>query len=95
MEADMNTAVEMHYTAAEIALLIRKCSRYVRDKMKEGAFGPNVFFIDGEYVAPASAVNAFIDQHRLIAPGVKARSEGELRRKLAARGDFCHEQIAT
>jgi hypothetical protein len=76
-------AVEMHYTAQEISVLIRKCDRYVRDRMKRGDFGADVFFIDGEYVATASAVNAFLDRHRLPDMGTAARSEGELRRKLS------------
>ena len=78
-------AVEMHYTAQEISVLIRKCDRYVRDRMKRGEFGADVFYIDGEYVATASAVNAFLERHRLPALGIRARSEGELRRKVEAR----------
>lgn len=74
--------VEMHYTAQEIAVLIRKSDRYVRDKMKSGAFGADVFFVDGEYVACASAVNDFIERHRLPQPGIAARTQGEFRRKL-------------
>lgn len=73
----------MHYTAQEIAILVRKCDRYVRDRMKRGDFGADVFFIDGEYVATASAVNTWLDRHRLPAMGVAARNEGEARRKLA------------
>lgn len=76
----------MHYTAREISLLVRKCDRYVRDRMKRGDFGADVFFIDGEYVATASAVNTWLDKHRLTPLGVAARSEGEARRKLANFG---------
>lgn len=75
--------VEMHYTTQEIATLIRKCDRYVRDKIKAGEFGPDVFLVDGEYVAAASGVNAFLEKHRLPSPGIKARNQGEYRRKSA------------
>lgn len=87
----MNAVVEMHYTVPEICLLIRKASNYVRRKIKAGEFGA-AFFIDGDYIVPASGVNLFLQRHRLEAIGVKARSEGELRRKLtvatARSGDF-------
>jgi hypothetical protein len=76
--------VEMHYTAQEIATLIRKSDRFVRDKIKSGAFGAEVFSVGGDYIVAASGVNAFLEMHRLQTPGVKARSEGELRRKVAA-----------
>lgn len=82
-------AMEMHYTAQELAVLMRKCDRFVRDEIKAGAFGPDVFFVGGDYLVAASAANAYMERHRLPAPpavqmGVPARSEGELRRKLAA-----------
>jgi hypothetical protein len=76
--------VEMHYTVQEIATLIRKCDRYVRDRIKRGDFGPDSFYIDGDYVVAASAVNAWLEKFRLLPVGVKARNEAELRRKLAA-----------
>jgi len=85
-----NRVVEMHYTVHEIATLIRKSRRYVRDQIKLGAFGANVFDIAGEYVVAASGVNAFLEAHRFKAPGIKARSEGEFRRKLAS-GHFAPE----
>ena len=78
-----NRLVEMHYTVHEIATLIRKSRRYIRDQIKLGAFGADVFDIAGEYVVAASGVNAFLEAHRFHAPGIKARSEGEFRRKLA------------
>lgn len=83
MNEPAKRVVEMHYTVQEIATLIRKCDRYVRDRIKSGVFGADVFFIDGDYIVAASAVNAFLEAHRFPTPGVTARSEGELRRKLA------------
>lgn len=88
----MNAVVEMHYTVPEICLLIRKAANYVRRKIKAGDFG-TAFFIDGDYIVPASGVNAFLQRHKLgSALGVKARSEGELRRKVsvatARSGEF-------
>jgi len=83
-DGSFNRVVEMHYTVHEIATLIRKSTRYVRDQIKLGAFGGDVFDIAGEYVVAASGVNAFLEAHRFHAPGIKARSEGELRRKLVS-----------
>jgi hypothetical protein len=80
----MSHVVEMHYTVKEIATLIRKGEHWVRAAMKSGEFGADVFYIKGDYVAAASGVNAFLDRHRLQTMGVKARNEGELRRKMAA-----------
>jgi hypothetical protein len=77
-------AVEMHYTTGEIATLLRKGEHWVRIKMKAGEFGA-VFFFGGDYVATASGVNAFLERHRVESPGVAARTEGEARRKMAAR----------
>jgi hypothetical protein len=83
-EEPIKRVVEMHYAVHEIATLIRKSERYVRDKIKSGEFGADVFLISGDYIVAASGVNAFLESHRLQTPGVKARSEGELRRKLAS-----------
>ncbi len=75
----------MHYTAQEIAVLIRKSDRFVKDKIKAGEFGERVYLVGGVYIVPASAVNDFLDHHQLNAPGVKARNVGELRRKFEER----------
>lgn len=76
--------MKMHYTATEIALCIKKSPRYVKDRMKAGDFGPDVFLVDNEYVATAEACELFMEQHRVIIPGIPARTQGEFRRKLAA-----------
>ena len=74
--------VEMHYSVAEVALLLRFTPQWVRERAKAGAFG-RCFDIDGDIRVPASGVNEFLESHPLGAPpGVKARNEGELRRKL-------------
>jgi len=58
--------------------------RFIRDVIKRGEFGPGaVFLISGEYRIKASAANAWLAKHEFPAPAL-ARSEGELRRKLAA-----------
>lgn len=74
----------MHYTATQIALLVCESARTIKDKMKLGFFGPNVFFNGTEYVAAASAVNFYMENNRIAIPqGVAARTEGEYRRKAA------------
>jgi hypothetical protein len=76
-------AVEMHYTATQIALLTQRTPKFIKDEMKAGKFGPDVFFLGGEFVATASAVNGYLEQHRFPTfAAVRARSVGELRRKL-------------
>lgn len=89
----MSAAVEMHYTAVEVGLLIRKSVRYVKDKAKAGAFGA-VFFVDGDYIIPASGVNAFLQAHPIPAFGVRARSKGEFIRKQRQQAEQSTEAAA-
>lgn len=75
----------MHYTATQIALLIQKSPRYVKDRMKAGDFGRDIFLFGGEFVTTASAVNDFMERHRFPTTGIPARTEGEYRRKVTSR----------
>jgi hypothetical protein len=75
-------AVEMHYTLQEIALLCRKCEKFIRVEIKSGRLHP-AFMVGGSYVCPASAVNAYLAEREVPTFGVAARNQGEARRKLA------------
>lgn len=82
------SAVEMHYTIAEVSLLLRLHSETVRERMKAGHYGQ--YFNMGtelrpDWRIPASGVNADLHRRRAFTetePGVAARSVGELRRKI-------------
>lgn len=86
--------IEKHYSPTELEVLLGFAPRFWRDLAKAGeltlAVGEQVIaepkMIAGELRIPASAVNAYLARHPANPPalGVAARSEGELRRKLAA-----------
>lgn len=82
--------VEMHYTVAEVSLLVRLCPKTVIVKLKAGEFGPDVVDLGtpparSDYRIPASGVNAWLSARRVFSElGIAVRSTGELRRKAAA-----------
>lgn len=81
--------VEMHYTALEVAMLLRLHRLTVVAKMKAGEFG-QAYNAGTEkqpdWRIPASGVNAWLESRRLFTElGVAARSGGELRRKIHQR----------
>lgn len=94
MSEPLGRVVESYYTPADLASLWRFSERKIRDLVRDGAFtlrqgdGSVVaepLEIAGEIRIPASAINAYAAQHTYAAArGVKARSAGELFRKVAA-----------
>lgn len=80
----MSRAHECYITVAQAAFLIQFSERFVRDRIKENAFGPgSVFVIGNDVRIKASALNAWMEKHEYQqAPGIFARNEGELRRKV-------------
>jgi hypothetical protein len=84
------SAVEKYYSVAEVALLLSCSEKNVVRKMSEGAFGDGCVNIGSEkrpdYRIPASGVNGYLQTRRVFSEsselGVKARSVGELRRKV-------------
>jgi hypothetical protein len=82
----MSHASEKLHSVRELAWLSGMSERFIRDRIREGAFGPEaVYNLNGDLRIKASAWNAYLKQHELPAPapGIFARSEGELRRKIA------------
>lgn len=82
-------AVEMHYTVAEVALLLRLHPKTVIRKMKAMEFG-QAYNLGTEqrpdWRLPACGINGYLERHRLFSePGIAARSVGELRRKAARK----------
>lgn len=83
-------AVEMYYSVTETAFLLRCCTKTVLEKLRGREFGDQVVNLASaerpDYRIPASGLNAFLERRRVFTepPGVAARSEGELRRKVAA-----------
>lgn len=89
-------AVEMYYTVAEVSLLVKLHPKTVIEKLKAGAFGNQVVDLakssaadapaSHDYRIPASGVNGYLDARRVFSfeIGIAARTEGELRRKIAA-----------
>lgn len=80
-------AVEMHYTVAQVSLLVGLCTKSVLAKVKAREFGADVVNLGSElrpdYRLPASGVNAFLASRRVFSEsvGISARSTGEIRRK--------------
>jgi len=82
----------MHYTPAEVALLLRLCTKTVIQKMKSKEFGERIANVGSEerpdYRIPAEGINAYLERRKVFTePGVAARTTGELRRKVACSPD--------
>lgn len=92
--------LEKYYSPAELAVMLGFAPRFWRDLAKDGELTLSVdgaviaepVEIAGELRIPASAVNAYLARHpyrpgasRTGELGVKARSVGELRRKVAVQ----------
>ena len=81
-------AVEKFYSVAECALLLSLCDKTVIGKLKAREFGAGVVNVGSEvrpdYRVPASGLNAWLESRRVFceAPGISARTETELRRKV-------------
>lgn len=80
----------MHYTPTEVALLLRVHVSTVREWIREDALRKVVNLgssVRPDYRVPASSINAFLDVRRVFREedlpevGIRACSEGELRRK--------------
>jgi hypothetical protein len=83
----MQRAVEKYYSVSETGWLLSFSPSWVRQKISENAF-PGTFKSDADFRVPASAINSFIDAHKLRFPdadglGISARSETEARRKIS------------
>ena len=82
--------IEMHYSVAEAALLLRCCTKTILEKLRGGELGTEVVNLGSkerpDYRIPASGLSAFLERRRVFRePGIAARSIGELRRKSAAQ----------
>jgi hypothetical protein len=64
------SAVEQHYNAAQTALLISRCPKYVGAQAKAGRFGP-VMRDDGGWLIPASGIQRWLSA-RLFFPSPQA-----------------------
>ena len=89
----MSKLVEKYYSVSQLAFLFEKANETIIDRIKRGDFGAGVFNAGSEakpdYMVPVSGINAYIAARRLFSESpdiqpIAARSEGELRRKLAA-----------
>lgn len=77
--------VEAYYKVGHLSALLQFSDSWVRQQIKAGAFGDQVLRVDGEFLVPASAVNAFLAAHQFVySDGIKARNRAELQRKLRA-----------
>lgn len=82
-------ALELYYSIAELAMLLRLDAKTIRRRMAARDFGAGVVNLGSEerpdYRIPVSGVNAWLDGRRLFhePQGVAARTVGELRRKAA------------
>lgn len=84
--------VEKHYSARELSFLIGFDPKYWRERMKAepqlvdaaGHVIAQCREISGEFFAPASWVNSYLERNPLrYDAGIKARNTAELRRRLA------------
>ena len=59
------------YTVADIRRLffVSKSDRWVKDKIKAGAFGPTVLRDAGGWMVPISGVVHYLDQHEVKVDG--------------------------
>ena len=94
----ISRVVEKHYSPRELSFLIGFDEKFWRQRAKDGEFTLTIetgtesvvvcapLEISGELRIPATAMNAWLARHPYrYDAGVKARNQGELRRKLAAR----------
>ena len=88
----MQRAIEKHYSVSETAFLLGYSPAWVRQTFCEikSPYCRDVVKDGKDFRIPASAINAWRDAHllRQLAPGdmgIAARSETELKRKLAAQ----------
>jgi len=78
-------AVEKYYSVPETALLLSFSARWVRDQVRAGAL-ERVVRIGRDLRIPASSINRMVEQWTAPdGPGIGARTEGELRRRMAGR----------
>jgi hypothetical protein len=79
-------AVEKYYAPWEVAAMLSVSTKHVLRKLKAREFDKvvNVGSPDKpSYRVPASAVNAYLERNLVVTePGITARSEQDLRRKL-------------
>jgi hypothetical protein len=84
--------IEKYYRGKDVALLLDFSDKWVLQRVKAGDFG-SCFYVAGDWRIPASGVNAFINRHAVargvVGEPVPARTEGELRRKLANSPNVC------
>jgi hypothetical protein len=79
---------EKYYAPYQVADLLSVSTKTVLRRLKDGEFGDKVVNVGNAdkplYRIPASAVNAFAERHQVVTeePGITARSEQDLRRKL-------------
>jgi len=91
-------AIEMYWSQAQLALLFQKSPQAIANWIEQGRFGPmndaearaanlgRILKVDRSVMVPASRVRFFEARHSIERPavdGVSARTEGELKRKLA------------
>lgn len=91
----MSRAVEKYYTVAEAALLLSVSGKTILRRIASREFGERVVDLarspgnlepkSHDYRIPASGINEHLEARRVFVsePGVFARNEGELRRKVA------------
>ena len=84
-------AVEKYYSVTETCLLLSVSSDTVIRRMRAGEFGPDCVNLGSaagpDFRIPASGINAWLERCRVYTePGIAARSVGELRRKVASKG---------
>lgn len=84
----MHQAIEAYYPPKIVAALLHYSEKWVIQKTEAGDFGAGCFYVAGDYRIPASGVNSFIEKHAVpktqaqqFQP-IKARTQGELRRKI-------------
>lgn len=79
----MTRLVEAYYTVPQLEVLLQRCGKTLRERIKSGDFGRAVVLDGGDYLVPASGVNAWLDSKRLFneLDPVLARSPGEALRK--------------
>lgn len=94
----MPRVVELYYTVAELAFLLRFSEPTIRQRIRDGKFSPpgengapdfsNIKDLEGDLRIPASGVNWYLSQHPFKYDlGVKAVNTAELRRRIRKKED--------
>lgn len=66
--SEKRRALEAYYSTARVAVLLDYSAQWVRDAIKSGQFGERVIMVNNDYRVPASAINEFLERHRLRLP---------------------------